>query len=109
MLNTFTFFIKAKLGEQNKFYFDEKLKRWVEEGSNDPPPTTSASPPPTTFQNSSPDYNINSAFKTQSTSVVGGQEQKLLTSSIDHHSPGIPPIPPTHNQFSIRGRGVRSR
>lgn len=38
---------EAKLGEQNKFYYDEKLKMWVEEGVKPPPPMEAAPPPPT--------------------------------------------------------------
>jgi hypothetical protein len=38
---------EAKLGESNKFYFDEQLKMWVEEGKPPPPPPEPLAPPPT--------------------------------------------------------------
>ncbi|KAG8094149.1 hypothetical protein GUJ93_ZPchr0012g20605 [Zizania palustris] len=52
---------QAKLGEQNKFYYDEKLKRWVEEGAEVPAEEPPLPPPPTkaSFQNGIPDYNLN--------------------------------------------------
>ncbi|XP_043715640.1 protein transport protein SEC16A homolog isoform X2 [Telopea speciosissima] len=100
---------QAKLGEQNKFYYDEKLKRWVEEGS-DPPAEEAALPPPpqtASFQNGMSDYNIKNALKSESLPTNGGPEFKSPT---QERSPGIPPIPPGSNQFSARGRmGIRSR
>ncbi|GFZ01162.1 RGPR-like protein [Actinidia rufa] len=44
---------QAKLGEKNRFYYDEKLKRWVEEGAEPPAEEAAPPPPPTTaaFQN----------------------------------------------------------
>ncbi|KAK1325360.1 hypothetical protein QJS10_CPA01g02765 [Acorus calamus] len=90
---------QAKLGESNKFYYDEKLKRWVEEGV-EPPAAEAALPPPptnTTFMNGTSEYDINSAFKGQSTPSNGG-------SPPSEHSSGMPPIPPSTNQFSARGR-----
>eukprot|EP00494_Astrolonche_serrata_P019923 UN20138 len=51
---------QAKLGEENSFYYDENLKRWVERGAAIPaaaePPLA---PPPTkaSFQNGVPDHN----------------------------------------------------
>jgi hypothetical protein len=38
---------EAKLGDSNKFYYDEKLKMWLEEGAKPPPPPEPAAPPPT--------------------------------------------------------------
>ncbi|KAK1304864.1 hypothetical protein QJS10_CPB11g00349 [Acorus calamus] len=86
---------QAKLGESNKFYYDEKLKRWVEEGV-EPPAAEAALPPPptnTTFMNGTSEYDINSAFKGQSTPSNGGSPPL-------EHSSGMPPIPPSTNQFS---------
>ncbi|KAG9444336.1 hypothetical protein H6P81_015676 [Aristolochia fimbriata] len=102
---------QAKLGEKNKFYYDEKLKRWVEEGA-EPPAEEAALPPPpptTAFQNGTSDYNINNAIKSQiHASPANGAHESKSTNSSDHSS-AIPPIPPS-NQFSARGRmGVRSR
>lgn len=93
-------FGKAKLGEKNKFYYDEKLKRWVEEGAELPVEEAALPPPPTTtsFQSSASD-------KSQS---LPSPESRSPNSS--EHSKGLPPIPPSANQFSSRGRmGVRSR
>ncbi|KAM0870429.1 hypothetical protein ACQ4PT_040001 [Festuca glaucescens] len=53
---------QAKLGQQNKFYYDEKLKRWVEEGAEIPAEEPPLPPPPTkssSYQNGMPDYNLN--------------------------------------------------
>ncbi|KAL1333527.1 hypothetical protein HN51_062357 [Arachis hypogaea] len=97
---------QAKLGEKNKFYYDEKLKRWVEEGAEPPAEETALPPPPTNavFQNGSTEYNLKSALQTEGSPSNGGSD--LRTSS----SPGMPPMPPSTNQFSARGRmGVRSR
>ncbi|XP_062233837.1 protein transport protein SEC16B homolog isoform X2 [Phragmites australis] len=100
---------QAKLGEQNKFYYDEKLKRWVEEGAEVPAEEPPLPPPPTkaSLQNSIPDYNMNGPVGGGYT-ANGFVEAKTLNPS--ELSSGMPPIPPTQNQFSARGRmGVRSR
>ncbi|XP_054823295.1 protein transport protein SEC16B homolog isoform X2 [Prosopis cineraria] len=101
---------QAKLGEKNKFYYDEKLKRWVEEGVEPPAEEAALPPPPITasFQNGNPDYNLKSALKTEGSPSNDGPE--LRTMSTSENTSGIPPIPPSSNQFSARGRmGVRSR
>ncbi|CAL9112327.1 unnamed protein product [Musa textilis] len=111
---------QAKLGESNKFYYDEKLKRWVEEGA-DPPAGEPALPPPPTatpFRNGMPDSNASNAFKSENNI----KDAFLRESHTDKLGPvtapsvpleqnsGIPLIPPSQNQFSARGRiGVRSR
>ncbi|MQL98712.1 hypothetical protein Taro_031425, partial [Colocasia esculenta] len=101
---------QAKLGEKNKFYYDEKLKRWVEEGAEPPAEEAALPPPPTTtsFQNHAPEYSTKNAFSSENISSNGMLETK--SSSSTEHSPGMPPMPPMQNQFSARGRmGVRSR
>ncbi|KAE8713796.1 Protein transport protein SEC16B-like protein [Hibiscus syriacus] len=101
---------QAKLGEKNKFYYDEKLKRWVEEGAERPAEEKALPPPPTTaaFQNGTSDYNLNSALKNEGSPPNGSPKFRNPT-SIEHAS-GIPPIPTSSNQFSARGRmGVRAR
>ncbi|KAI4303252.1 hypothetical protein MLD38_038906 [Melastoma candidum] len=101
---------QAKLGESNKFYYDEKLKRWVEEGAEPPAEETALAPPPTTaaFQNGLPDCNLRSSIKSEGTLPNGSPE--FISPFVSEHSLGIPPIPPSLNQFSARGRmGVRSR
>ncbi|KAI9401709.1 hypothetical protein POPTR_001G157800v4 [Populus trichocarpa] len=101
---------QAKLGEKNKFYYDEKLKRWVEEGVEPTAEAAALAPPPTTlgFQNGGSDYNLKSALKNEVSPTDGNSTFKSPTST-DHPS-GIPPIPASSNQFSARGRmGVRAR
>ncbi|XWS49110.1 hypothetical protein CRYUN_Cryun13aG0135600 [Craigia yunnanensis] len=101
---------QAKLGEKNKFYYDEKLKRWVEEGVEPPAEEAALPPPPTTaaFQNGMSDYNLKSALKSEGSPPNGSPTFRNLT-PIEHAS-GIPPIPTSSNQFSARGRmGVRAR
>lgn len=102
---------QAKLGEKNKFYYDEKLKRWVEEGSEPAAEEPVLAPPPTTtsFQNGTSDYNLKNTWKSEGPPANGSPEFKSPAPS--ERSSGIPPIPPGTNQFSARGRmaGVRSR
>ncbi|KAL6501551.1 hypothetical protein OROGR_026684 [Orobanche gracilis] len=99
----------AKLGETNKFYYDEKLKRWVEEGA-EPPTEEEALPPPTTttvFQNGTSEYNLRSALQSEAYHNIPSQEYK--SPSVVDKSPGMPPLPPMTNQYSARGMmGVRS-
>ncbi|CAJ2650480.1 unnamed protein product [Trifolium pratense] len=101
---------QAKLGEKNKFYYDEKLKRWVEEGAEIPAEEAALPPPPPTtaaFQNGSAEYNLKSALKTEG---LTPNEFSTTRTSSPELSPGMPPIPPSSNQFSARSRmGVRSR
>ncbi|GAV88199.1 Sec16_C domain-containing protein/Sec16 domain-containing protein [Cephalotus follicularis] len=101
---------QAKLGETNKFYYDEKLKRWVEEGAEVPTEEAALPPPPKTaaFQNGMSDYNLKSALKSEGSPTAGSP--KFSSPSTSEHTSGIPPIPSGTNQFSARGRmGVRSR
>ncbi|KAL2547435.1 Protein transport protein SEC16B-like protein [Forsythia ovata] len=101
---------QAKLGEQNKFYYDEKLKRWVEEGAEPPAEEAALPPPPPTsvFQNGTADYNLKSALQGEASHNNGSTE--IRSPSGPDHNSGMPPLPPTSNQFSARGRmGVRSR
>ncbi|XP_052209380.1 protein transport protein SEC16B homolog isoform X2 [Diospyros lotus] len=101
---------QAKLGEKNKFYYDEKLKRWVEEGAEPPAEEAALPPPPTSaaLQNGTSDYNLRGALKSENSPSSGSPE--FTSPSPPEQSSGIPPIPPVQNQFSARGRaGVRSR
>lgn len=101
---------QAKLGQQNKFYYDEKLKRWVEEGAEIPAKEPPLAPPPTkssSYQNGMPDYNLNGP--TSGMHTPNGVAERRSPKHADHGL-GMPPIPPSQNQFSARGRmGVRSR
>ena len=97
------------MGEKNKFYYDEKLKRWVEEGAEPPAEEAALPPPPTTaaFQNGSIEYSLKSALRTEGSPA---NEVSNIRTSSPEQSPGMPPMPPSSNQFSARGRlGVRSR
>ncbi|KAM7277041.1 hypothetical protein ACFE04_018907 [Oxalis oulophora] len=98
---------QAKLGDTNKFYYDEKLKRWVEEGVEPPGEEAALPPPPTTagFQSGSPDHNGKDGPKND------GFPQNLESPTSSERGSGMPPMPPSSNQFSARGRagGVRSR
>ncbi|KAM0903518.1 hypothetical protein ACQ4PT_018612 [Festuca glaucescens] len=100
---------QAKLGEENNFYFDENLKRWVEKGVEIPAEEPPLPPPPTTasFQNSGPNYNL-AAPGSGGYTPNGFTETKPPNPS--EPTSGMPPIPPGQNQFSARARaGVRSR
>ncbi|CAM0912494.1 unnamed protein product [Alopecurus aequalis] len=100
---------QAKLGEQNSFYYDENLKRWVERGAKIPDEEPPLAPPPTTasFQNSIPNYNL-TAPSSGGYTPNGFAETKPPNPS--EPTSGMPPIPPGQNQFSARARaGVRSR
>lgn len=102
--------MKAKLGERNKFFYDEKLKRWVEEGVEPQPEEAYLPPPPTTVahQNGISVNDTNSAFKSPTHNANGILETSYLSPL--QHASGIPPISPGPNQFSARNRmGVRSR
>ncbi|KAF5460201.1 hypothetical protein F2P56_020085 [Juglans regia] len=102
---------QAKLGDKNKFYYDEKLKRWIEEGAELPAEEAALPPPPPTmaaFQNGTSDYNLNSTLQREGTLMNQSPDYKSPTPS--EHSSGIPSIPSGSNHFSARGRmGVRSR
>ncbi|KAI4327126.1 hypothetical protein L6164_019625 [Bauhinia variegata] len=102
---------QAKLGEKNKFYYDEKLKRWVEEGAEPPAEEAAIAPPPTAaaFQSGKTEYNLKSALKTESS--PSNEDPDFKTSSPPEHNSGIPPMLPSSNQFSARGRmgHIRSR
>ena len=98
------------MGETNKFYYDEKLKRWVEEGAEPPAEESAPPPPPTTasFQDGKSDYNLNNALNDQLHATVSSPEPSNSTPL--GSTSAIPAIPPSSNQFSARGRmGVRSR
>lgn len=103
--------LQAKLGEKNKFYYDEKLKRWVEEGAEPPAEEAALPPPPTsaTFQNGT-DYNLKSALKNEGFVPNGSPIDFKSPMTLSEPNSGIPPVPPSSNQFSARGRmGIRAR
>ncbi|VAI68405.1 unnamed protein product [Triticum turgidum subsp. durum] len=103
---------QAKLGEENSFYYDENLKRWVERGAAIPaaaePPLA---PPPTkaSFQNGVPDHNNSTGPPSGGGYTPNGFSEAKPPNPSEPVS-GMPPMPPSQNQFSARGRaGVRSR
>lgn len=98
--------MKAKLGEKNKFYYDENLKRWLEEGAEPPGDEPALLPPPTSasLQNRTADHTGPKIDNLHSNS-----ELEYKSPSSEWNS-GIPPIPPSSNHFSAHGRmGVRAR
>ncbi|KAL0693265.1 hypothetical protein Bca4012_060445 [Brassica carinata] len=85
---------EAKLGDENQFYYDEKLKRWVEKGVEPPAEEAALPPPPTvgTYRSNSLGYENKSDMKNEMSPPSGGS----LT--------GIPPISQGSNPFSARAR-----
>lgn len=80
----------------------------MEEGAEPPAPEAALPPPPkaTVFQNGATDR---SPFQGEAPPQSNGNLEFQSPSSMDN-SPGMPPLPPTANQYSARGRmGVRSR
>ncbi|XP_010530052.1 PREDICTED: protein transport protein SEC16B homolog [Tarenaya hassleriana] len=101
---------EAKLGEENKFYYDDKLKRWVEKGVEPPAEEAALPPPPTTaaFHTNSPGSSLGSDSNNEMSPPSGNQS--FGSPAPSENSSGMPPIPSGSNQFSARGRmGVRSR
>ncbi|KAK9716370.1 hypothetical protein RND81_06G228800 [Saponaria officinalis] len=101
---------EAKLGDTNKFYYDEKLKRWVEEGAAPPAAEPALAPPPTTtaFQPEKSENHSMNAFNSALSS--SGSSPEPASSTLTGSNLGSPAFPPSSNQFSARGRmGVRSR
>ncbi|CAH8384260.1 unnamed protein product [Eruca vesicaria subsp. sativa] len=88
---------EAKLGDENQFYYDEKLKRWVEKGVEPPAEEAALPPPPTvgTYRSNSLGYENKSDMKNEMSPPSGS-----LT--------GIPPVSQGSNPFSARTRS-RSR
>lgn len=97
---------QAKLGETNKFYYDEKLKRWVEEGAEVPTEEAALPPPPPTaaFQNGVSNYSLSGALG----SATNGSLE--FRSPVEKNSSASNSIPPATNHFSAHRRtGVNSR
>ncbi|KAF8108415.1 hypothetical protein N665_0109s0040 [Sinapis alba] len=97
---------EAKLGAENQFYYDDKLKRWVEKGVEPPAEEAALPPPPTlgTYKNNSLGYENKSDMNPPSGSWSSGGPTPAENTS------GIPPVSQSSNQFSARGRmGVRAR
>ncbi|KAL0927593.1 hypothetical protein M5K25_001778 [Dendrobium thyrsiflorum] len=102
---------QAKLGESNKFYYDEKLKRWVEEGVELPTAEASLPPPPTaaSFQNGKSHYDVKNALKSNNSHTTD-PKQEIKVDAPSEQGFGLPSLPPSQNQFSACNRGgVRSR
>ncbi|CAH2046046.1 unnamed protein product [Thlaspi arvense] len=101
---------EAKLGEENQFYYDEKLKRWVEKGVEPPAEEAALPPPPTlgTYQNNSLGYENKSDMQNEMSPSSGSWSSGSPSPS--ENSSGIPPVSQSSNQFSARGRmGGRPR
>ncbi|KAJ0252772.1 Protein transport protein SEC16B [Hirschfeldia incana] len=95
---------EAKLGDENQFYYDEKLKRWVEKGVEPPAEEAALPPPPTvgTYRSNSLGYENQSDIKNEMSPPSGSWSSGSPTPS--ENSSGIPPISQGSNQFSARGR-----
>ncbi|KAG5538647.1 hypothetical protein RHGRI_019268 [Rhododendron griersonianum] len=101
---------QAKLGETNRFYYDEKLKRWVEEGAETPSEEATLPPPPrnAAFQNRMPDNSLKDGPNLEKLHSNDGSDH-------ENQSPlelnfGKQPIPHSSDQFSARRRmGIRAR
>ncbi|KAF8117128.1 hypothetical protein N665_0012s0133 [Sinapis alba] len=101
---------EAKLGEENQFYYDENLKRWVERGVEPPAEEAALAPPPIlgTYQKNSLGFENKSDMKNEMSPTSGSCSSGSPTPSESYS--GIPPISQGSNQFSARGRmGVHSR
>ncbi|XP_021748628.1 protein transport protein SEC16B homolog isoform X1 [Chenopodium quinoa] len=101
---------QAKLGESNKFYYDEKLKRWVEEGAEPQAEEMTLAPPPTTtaYMNGMLDHSKKD--ESVSATVHANGEPEYKYSNFNGKGAELPPIPSGSNHFSARGRmSVRSR
>ncbi|MCO5612373.1 hypothetical protein L7F22_066640 [Adiantum nelumboides] len=95
--------IKGDLGDDNKFYYNTELKRWVEEGAEQTVEEMTLPPPPVTSSFESNARNASQFFtSTESPGVMDGTISSL---------PQVPLLPPKGNHYSARGRlnGVQSR
>ncbi|EFJ27442.1 hypothetical protein SELMODRAFT_441538 [Selaginella moellendorffii] len=95
---------EAKLGDSNKFRYDETLKRWVEEGAEAQAPDLPLAPPPTANK-------LVSRVEENGAPISMSPERPQPTP--ERAQPvvsGIPPMPPSSNQYAARARqNVRSR
>lgn len=72
--------IKAKLGQKNQFYYDEKLKRWVNKNASDEEKkaieeeANTAPPPPPVIKKKS----VMPETKPRSGSILGGPTQRTM-------------------------------
>ncbi|CAL5340266.1 unnamed protein product [Camellia sinensis] len=97
---------QATLGEKNKFYYDENLKRWLEEGA-EPPGDEPALPPPP--QSASLQNRIAYYTGPKIDNVHSNNELEYKSPSSEWNS-GILPTPPSSNHLSAHGRmGVHAR
>ncbi|GAQ78521.1 hypothetical protein KFL_000140410 [Klebsormidium nitens] len=108
---------QAKLGDKNKFYYDEKRKKWVLEGEPEPEEEAPLPPPPTAFGSGGPNAgSVDSAkappgagASSQPPPGVAGQPPASQGGTAPLAAGGLAP-PPAVPNFSARGRtGVRSR
>ncbi|EFJ23473.1 hypothetical protein SELMODRAFT_415417 [Selaginella moellendorffii] len=95
---------EAKLGDSNKFRYDETLKHWVEGGAEAQAPELPLAPPPTANK-------LVSRAEENGTPISMSPERPQPTP--ERPQPvvsGIPPMPPSSNQYAGRARqNVRSR
>ncbi|EFJ23587.1 hypothetical protein SELMODRAFT_415403 [Selaginella moellendorffii] len=95
---------EAKLGDSNKFRYDETLKRWLEERAEAQAPELPLAPPPTANK-------LVSRVEENGAPISMSPERPQPTP--ERPQPvvsGIPPMPPSSNQYAARARqNVRSR
>ncbi|KAF8117127.1 hypothetical protein N665_0012s0132 [Sinapis alba] len=97
---------EAKLGAENQFYYDDKLKRWVEKGVEPPAKEAALPPPPTLGTYRSNSLGTENKFDTN----PSGGSWSSGGPTPSENSSGIPPVSQGSNKFSARGRmGVRAR
>ncbi|EFJ23470.1 hypothetical protein SELMODRAFT_415411 [Selaginella moellendorffii] len=94
----------AKLGDSNKFRYDETLKRWVEEGAEAQAPELPLAPPPTANKLVSRVEENGAPISMSPERPQPTPERPQLVVS------GIPPMPPSSNQYAAHAwQNVRSR
>ncbi|EFJ23596.1 hypothetical protein SELMODRAFT_415420 [Selaginella moellendorffii] len=95
---------EAKLGDSNKFRYDETLKRWVEEGAEAQAPELLLAPPPTANR-------LVSRVEENGAPISMLPERPQPTPErLQPVVSGIPPMPPSSNQYAARAhQNVRSR
>ncbi|KAJ8447315.1 hypothetical protein Cgig2_013092 [Carnegiea gigantea] len=99
----------AKLGEKNKFYYDDKLKRWVEEGAGPPAEEPALASPPTTAAFMNGVSCLDKKDESNNAIHANGQAEFKSANSFEKKA-GTPPLPSGANQFSACGRmGVHAR
>lgn len=91
------------MGENNKFYYDDKLKRWVEEGAEPPAEEPALAPPPTTAAFMNGVSCLDKKDESNNTIHANGQAEFNSANSFEKKA-GTPPLLSGANHFSACGR-----